>query len=311
MAAYQYLWTNAPQIGKAYGITILNTVIGTTASLLIVSMFAYPLSLEVLVESVLDFDMLYDYDIGGLFKKLAEDMRRDNPRPIVMCNSADGESSGMQKQLFWAATTHGAAGLLFVNDEKQVFGPSGHGCCWSRQTWKEGLQERGAKGIGQLKELLETYDWTHMMEHPEWVVGPRTEDFTEVNNMVGQKDNLPPITGYSLGEHVRLFHIPAYITREMMLSRKLRVRIGDKPIHAKAIDLNHMYIYDFGIACPDQKGEWIMHMRHCFYQPMFSDTLLILDDRIPVTENDSIYTPKDAVEIPQEDDEMLRAVCCH
>ena len=73
LAAYQYLWTNAPQIGKAYGITILNTVIGTTASLLIVSMFAYPLSLEVLVESVLDFDMLHDYDIGGLFKKLAED----------------------------------------------------------------------------------------------------------------------------------------------------------------------------------------------------------------------------------------------
>lgn len=120
------------------------------------SVFPYPYPAtsanQVLNESVLDFDMLHDYDVGSLFKKLAEDVRREKSRPIVMCNPADGESSGIQKQLFWAAATHGAAGvlysnagLLFVNDEHQVFGSSGHGCCWSRQTWKEGLQEKGAK----------------------------------------------------------------------------------------------------------------------------------------------------------------------
>lgn len=68
LAAYQYLWTNAPQIGKAYGITILNTVIGTSASLLIVSMFAYPLSLErmagkKIINFMLVFSMLFN---GGM-----------------------------------------------------------------------------------------------------------------------------------------------------------------------------------------------------------------------------------------------------
>ncbi|MBE9916143.1 carbohydrate ABC transporter permease [Paenibacillus donghaensis] len=43
-SAYNYLWTQSSQIFRAYGITVLVTVIGTTASLLITSLLAYPLS---------------------------------------------------------------------------------------------------------------------------------------------------------------------------------------------------------------------------------------------------------------------------
>ena len=42
--SYAYLWKNAAKIGRAYGITILVTVVGTTASLLMTVMMAYPLS---------------------------------------------------------------------------------------------------------------------------------------------------------------------------------------------------------------------------------------------------------------------------
>ncbi|MCM8710340.1 carbohydrate ABC transporter permease [Clostridium sp. SYSU_GA19001] len=43
-AAYSYLFEKAEIIGRAYGITILVTIIGTTACLVITSMIAYPLS---------------------------------------------------------------------------------------------------------------------------------------------------------------------------------------------------------------------------------------------------------------------------
>jgi len=42
--AYHYLWTHAGELGRAYGITILITVVGTVVSLAISSMLAYPLS---------------------------------------------------------------------------------------------------------------------------------------------------------------------------------------------------------------------------------------------------------------------------
>lgn len=42
--SYAYLWKNAAKIGRAYGITILVTVVGTTVSLLMTVMMAYPLS---------------------------------------------------------------------------------------------------------------------------------------------------------------------------------------------------------------------------------------------------------------------------
>jgi putative aldouronate transport system permease protein len=42
--AYAYLWNDASSIGRAYGITILVTVIGTAAGLLIISMLSYPIS---------------------------------------------------------------------------------------------------------------------------------------------------------------------------------------------------------------------------------------------------------------------------
>ncbi|WP_054027323.1 carbohydrate ABC transporter permease [Bacillus sp. FJAT-28004] len=42
--AYDYLWHHGSELGRAYGITILVTVIGTAVSLAITSMLAYPLS---------------------------------------------------------------------------------------------------------------------------------------------------------------------------------------------------------------------------------------------------------------------------
>ncbi|MDF2935783.1 MAG: binding-protein-dependent transport system inner rane component [Paenibacillaceae bacterium] len=44
LLAYRYLWEQSSLIFNAYGITVLITVVGTTASLLITSLLAYPLS---------------------------------------------------------------------------------------------------------------------------------------------------------------------------------------------------------------------------------------------------------------------------
>ena len=113
---------------------------------------------QILDESLLDFDMLHDYDVPGLFRRLDEYAKRDQPRPVVMCCGFDGESSSAQKRDFLACILHGAAGyvysnggMYFVNDDKQVFGPSGHGCCWTRQTWMEGIQERARQEWARAK----------------------------------------------------------------------------------------------------------------------------------------------------------------
>lgn len=42
--AYKYLWTSGGSIIKAYGVTIFSTVVGTASSVLVIAMFAYPLS---------------------------------------------------------------------------------------------------------------------------------------------------------------------------------------------------------------------------------------------------------------------------
>lgn len=44
LAAYEFLWNQSESILRAYGITILVTVIGTTASLILITLLAYPLS---------------------------------------------------------------------------------------------------------------------------------------------------------------------------------------------------------------------------------------------------------------------------
>lgn len=44
LSAYRYLWHDAARIFRAYGITIVITVIGTVVSLIITSLLAYPLS---------------------------------------------------------------------------------------------------------------------------------------------------------------------------------------------------------------------------------------------------------------------------
>ncbi|SFS54415.1 carbohydrate ABC transporter permease [Paenibacillus sp. BC26] len=44
MNAYEYIWQQSGQIFHAYGVTILTTIVGTAASLIITSLLAYPLS---------------------------------------------------------------------------------------------------------------------------------------------------------------------------------------------------------------------------------------------------------------------------
>jgi putative aldouronate transport system permease protein len=44
LKAYDYLWDHWGELGRAYGITIFITVVGTAASLAITSMLAYPMS---------------------------------------------------------------------------------------------------------------------------------------------------------------------------------------------------------------------------------------------------------------------------
>ncbi|WP_138750871.1 carbohydrate ABC transporter permease [Paenibacillus sinopodophylli] len=44
LSAYDYLWGHSIELGRAYGITILITVVGTAVSLAITSALAYPLS---------------------------------------------------------------------------------------------------------------------------------------------------------------------------------------------------------------------------------------------------------------------------
>ena len=46
LMAYQYIWQNSATIFRAYGLTIVVTVIGTACSLLLTSLIAYPLSLK-------------------------------------------------------------------------------------------------------------------------------------------------------------------------------------------------------------------------------------------------------------------------
>lgn len=42
--AYQYIFTNTPQVITAYGITILVTVVGTVLSVLVMALYAFPIS---------------------------------------------------------------------------------------------------------------------------------------------------------------------------------------------------------------------------------------------------------------------------
>lgn len=46
LAAYQYIMTNAATVFRAYGVTIVVTVIGTSASIILCTLMAYPLSLR-------------------------------------------------------------------------------------------------------------------------------------------------------------------------------------------------------------------------------------------------------------------------
>lgn len=68
LTAYQYIMTNAASIFRAYGITVMVTVIGTLGNLLLVSLMAFPLSIRELpgrkfVSFYVFFTMLFS---GGL-----------------------------------------------------------------------------------------------------------------------------------------------------------------------------------------------------------------------------------------------------
>ena len=66
--AYAFMWAKRATISRAYGLTILVTVVGTALSLVITSMFAYPLSRKDfkprnVVAFILFFTMLFN---GGM-----------------------------------------------------------------------------------------------------------------------------------------------------------------------------------------------------------------------------------------------------
>jgi len=68
LSAYQFLWLKRLTILRAYGLTILVTVVGTVASLILTSLFAYPLSRKDfkprnLFAFILFFTMLFN---GGM-----------------------------------------------------------------------------------------------------------------------------------------------------------------------------------------------------------------------------------------------------
>lgn len=64
--AYRYLFNNISQIGRAYGITVLITVIGTTAGLLISALLAYPLSrLDMPLRNGLSFFVFFTMLFNG------------------------------------------------------------------------------------------------------------------------------------------------------------------------------------------------------------------------------------------------------
>ena len=68
LSAYEFMWAKRATILRAYGLTIVVTVIGTIASLIITSMFAYPLSRKDfkprnVIAFILFFTMLFN---GGI-----------------------------------------------------------------------------------------------------------------------------------------------------------------------------------------------------------------------------------------------------
>ena len=68
LAAYDFMWAKRATIARAYGLTILVTVVGTALSLVITSMFAYPLSRKDfkprnVIAFILFFTMLFN---GGM-----------------------------------------------------------------------------------------------------------------------------------------------------------------------------------------------------------------------------------------------------
>ncbi|OPA78660.1 sugar ABC transporter permease [Paenibacillus selenitireducens] len=65
-AAYEYLWTNSANILRAYGITILVTVVGTAVGLTLTALLAYPLSrTEMPFRNILSFYVFFTMLFNG------------------------------------------------------------------------------------------------------------------------------------------------------------------------------------------------------------------------------------------------------
>ncbi|CAM3572960.1 MULTISPECIES: carbohydrate ABC transporter permease [Paenibacillus] len=65
-AAYQFLFNDFSEIAKAYGVTILSTLVGTIVSLFITALFAYPLSRpELPFRRTLSFYIFFTMLFGG------------------------------------------------------------------------------------------------------------------------------------------------------------------------------------------------------------------------------------------------------
>ncbi|GLX71413.1 carbohydrate ABC transporter permease [Paenibacillus glycanilyticus] len=65
-SAYHYLWNTSSEIARAYGITVLTTVIGTAAGLSLTAMVAYPLSrIEMPFRNTLAFYVFFTMLFNG------------------------------------------------------------------------------------------------------------------------------------------------------------------------------------------------------------------------------------------------------
>ena len=94
--AYMYLFKSSMKIAKGYGITLIVTLVGTTLSVLITTMFAYPLSRKELPSGmVFPFRVLYDavqrrsgsqlHDVDTDFPYQKHDLGSDHAEPSSEC----------------------------------------------------------------------------------------------------------------------------------------------------------------------------------------------------------------------------------
>jgi hypothetical protein len=268
------------------------------------SVYGYPYPVfgreSIVDDSVLDFEQIKDYGAHVNLDNLNKALCQTPSMPVVANFVCDPK---IDKELFWTYALNGVSGVIhwslgifYMNTEREIFGPSGHGCTWTFETYKDGMNAPVCRQLGKCREILEQYEWQHFEPHPEWIVSPKPEEDQRTQFGLG----ISRIIAGGLEKGVRIFYIPSYLTREMTFATKPRLKIGKKPVRVKLIELNTMHELDYGVAFPDKNGEWIMHKSGYFYQPIASDCILLIDPNESVGEIETMYSPEDAIEVPWE-----------